>query len=149
MYKEVNIMTIQEILDNWHVDIQINKRFLDDEALKSSALHHKYMSMLVRENMLLVKAKNDYNVLLLDKYVFYTEGAKTIKDIQKAPRGAVLKTEAEKYLQADPDMIEAITKLALQQEKVDLLKSILKQIEKRSFDVKNALDFQKFMAGGH
>jgi len=62
--------------------------------------------------------------------------------------GRVLKGEVEKYLNADTDMINQTLGLALQQEKVDYLRSVIKFIEKRGFDIKNAIDFQKFMSGG-
>jgi hypothetical protein len=93
--------------------------------------------------------KSDYNVIIKDKYVFYTEGAKTINDVKRAPKGAVLKTEAEKYILADDEVIDLSLKVALQQEKCDLLKSVLASISKRNFDIRAAIDYMKFMAGAN
>jgi hypothetical protein len=140
-------LNIQEILKAWEEDSVIDKAHLDSEALKGDRLHCKYMNELVNANMMLAKTKTQYNKLILEKYIFYTEGAKTIKDIQKAPRGAVLKSEAEKYILGDEDVIKITLDLALYQEKIDTLKSIMASIAKRSFTIKNTIDFMKFQAG--
>jgi hypothetical protein len=145
-------MLISEIMDSWEIDSVINKAHLADEALKGGKLHSKYMNILVRENMELHKKKTEYNTLLMDKYILYTEGAHDLETQKAHPylpkSGKILKSEVEKYLNADASMIDMTLKLAAQQEKVDLLKSIIKFIEKRSFDINNAIDFQKFQAGG-
>lgn len=145
-------MTLTEILNHWEVDCVIDKVQLSTEALKSGQLHHKYMNMVVRENLGLAGVKTEYNTLLMDKYLLYTEGAHDLATQKAHPylpkSGKVLKSEVEKYLNADADMIAMTLKLAGQQEKVDLLRSIIKSIEKRSYDINNAIDHQKFMAGG-
>ena len=145
-------MTLTEILTQWEIDSVIDKVKLSTEALKSGQLHHKYINILVRENLQLAGMKTEYNTLLMDKYILYTEGAHDLETQKKHPylpkSGKVLKSEVEKYLNADKDMIDMTMKLANQQEKVDLLRSIIKQIEKRSYDINNAIDHQKFMAGG-
>lgn len=139
-------------MDLWSVDSVINKAQLADEALKGGQLHSKYMNILVRENMQLAKTKTEYNTHLMETYILYTEGAHDLATHKSHPflpkSGKVLKSEVEKYLNADGSMIEETLKLANQQEKVDFLRSIIKFIEKRSFDINNAIDHQKFMAGG-
>jgi hypothetical protein len=146
------MMTLNEIMDQWEKNSVINKAHLADEALMGGKLHSKYMNMLVRENMQLAKTKTEYNTKLMDKYLLYTEGAHDLATQKAHPylpkSGKVLKSEVEKYLNADADMIQETLKLANQQEKVDLLRSILKSVEKRSYDINNAIDHQKFMAGG-
>jgi hypothetical protein len=145
-------MTLNEILEQWEKDSMIDKANLADAALIGAKLHSKYMNMLVRENMQLVKTKTEYNTKLMDQYLLYTEGAHDIATQKVHPylpkSGRVLKGEVEKYLNADATMIEQTLSLAVQQEKVDYLRSVIKYIEKRGFDIKNAIDHQRFMAGG-
>ena len=140
-------MNLQEILSEWDQDCIIDKTKLKEESLRSERLHSKYLRELVNANMMLEKKKTEYNKIILEKYIFYTEGAKSIKDIHKAPRGAVLKSEAEKYIQADDDIITITLELALIQEKCNTLKAIILAISKRSFNITNAINFDKFMAG--
>lgn len=140
-------MKIEELITAWEIDSEINSLKLLSESLGTGKLHSKYSTWLVRENLLLAKKKTDYNKLLLDKYQFYTEGAKDIHDVKRAPKGAVLKSEVEKYILADDEIIALSLEISLQDEKVSFLRSIIASINKRSFDIKNAIDHQKFMAG--
>jgi len=59
----------------------------------------------------------------------------------------VLKQEIDTYIESDDMMIEAILKTSLQQEKVDYLEAILRQINNRGFQIKNAIDWNKFISG--
>lgn len=140
-------MTLQEILNEWEKDCVIDKSKINEEAARSERLHAKYLRELVNANMARKKKETEYNKIILERYIFYTEGAKSIKDIQKAPRGAVLKSEAEKYMNADDDVIAITLEFALAQEKCDALKAIIVAINKRSFNLKAINDFNKFMAG--
>ena len=140
-------MTLSEILAAWDEDSVINPAHLNADSLRTEQLHSKYIREMSNANLMRKKKETEYNKIVLEKYVFYTEGAKSIKDIQKAPRGAVLKSEAEKYVMADDEVIAVTLELAVAQEKVDTLKSIILAISKRSYNIKNAIDFNTFMAG--
>ena len=140
-------MNFQEIIEAWSKDCIIDKLNLDNEAINIGSLHFKYTTELSRANLQLFEIKNKYNKVALDRYLFYVEGAKNITDYKKAPRGAVLKSEAEKYILADDDFIAASKEVALAQEKVDYLKSIITALSKRNFEIRAAIDHRKFVAG--
>ena len=143
-------MNVNDILDKWKKDSFIDKTKIDSESLKSSELHYEFMNILIKENALLVKMKNEFNALSHQKRHFYLDGAKTlseVKDIKKVPQKIVLKNEVDGYILADDDIIKATQELADQQDKVDLLKSILNVINKRSYDIKNYIDFLRFQNG--
>ena len=59
----------------------------------------------------------------------------------------VLTKELENYIQADQDVIDKKLRLCIQQEKVNFLENILKQLHTRSFNIKNAIEFMKFQMG--
>jgi|SRR5208337_1739772 len=141
-------MDIQAIINEWKTDCVINKLKLENEGVNINILHCKYMEFMVKENLKLAQLRTEYNQLLKDKFIFYTEGAKTIKDIQRAPRGAIPKTEVEKYyLLADDDVIKVSLNISLQLEKVKFLDSIINQITNRTYTIKALVDYQKFING--
>ena len=59
----------------------------------------------------------------------------------------ILKAELPMYLDGDQDMIDLSLKIGLQQEKVDLLESIIKSLINRGFQIKAAIDWHKFTMG--
>ena len=60
----------------------------------------------------------------------------------------VLKSELDTYIDSDTEMIQELLQLAMQEEKVNYLTSIIKRIENRNWEIRNAIEWNKFQAGG-
>jgi hypothetical protein len=59
----------------------------------------------------------------------------------------LLKNEIDTYIESDDMWIDINLKVALQQEKVNYLDSIIKSINNRGFQIKNAIDWLRFTNG--
>jgi hypothetical protein len=143
-------MKIEEIFEHWEQDSQIDKTELGDAALNIPKLHHKYFQLLVNEKMQLRKLEAEFKRLKLDKYEFLTQGPNEDtkdKGWKLPPKGMILKGDIPMYMEADEDIINISLKIGLQQEKVELLDSIIKTIINRNFVIRNAIDWQKFTMG--
>ena len=62
-------------------------------------------------------------------------------------RGAILKAEVNNYIDADPDIVKASLKLGLLQEKIQFLEDIIKSLVNRGFQIKSAIDWERFKVG--
>lgn len=145
-------MEIEQIEAKWNKDRVINRDDLAVENLNIPYLHDEYRKVYTRESLALYRMISELKTLKLDKYEHYTQGGSQEAARQGwklPPIGKVLKTDVEKYLEADVQIIEANLKIAYQQEKVDYLKSILDMISQRQWQIKGALDYMKFQAGGN
>ena len=142
-------MNVDEIFALWEVDSQIDKTELGEEATKIPKLHHKYYQIFLKERLILRKYESDLKQLKLDKYEFFTQGPNedTPKEWKLPPRGMILKGDIPMYMDADQDIINMTLKVGLQQEKIDLLDSIIKTIINRNFIIRNAIDWNKFTMG--
>lgn len=144
-------MKIEEILDYWKDDSNIDNTELGGAALNIPKLHHKYYQILINERMILKKYETEFKKLKLDKYEFFTQGPNEetkSKGWKLPPKGMILKSDIPVYIDADQDIIDMNLKIALQSEKVGLLEDIIKSINTRNFVLKVALDWQKFINGG-
>ena len=143
-------MSIDEILEQWQQDTKIDRTELGDEALNIPKLHHKYYQIFVKERMILKKQESEMKQLKLDKYEFLTQGpTEETKDLgwKLPPKGMILKGDIPMYLEADQDVINLSLKIGYQQEKIDLLESIIKTVINRGFLIKSAIEWQKFTMG--
>lgn len=143
-------MKIEELFEQWEQDSKIDKTELGDAALNIPKLHHKYFQLLVNEKMQLRKLEAEFKRLKLDKYEFFTQGPNEDtkdKGWKLPPKGMILKGDIPMYMEADEDIINISLKIGLQQEKVELLDSIIKTIINRNFVIRNAIDWQKFTMG--
>lgn len=143
-------MKIEEILNLWQDDVKIDKTELGDEATKIPKLHHKYYQIYTQERLLLRKYEAEMKKLKLDKYEFLTQGPneETKDKGWKLPaKGMILKGDIPMYLDADDDIVTLSLKIGIQQEKIELLDSIIKTIMNRGYLLKTAVEWQKFTMG--
>lgn len=143
-------MTLDEIFELWADDANIDRTELGNAALDTAKLHHKYYQIFSRERLLLRKLEAELKTLKLEKYEFYTDGP-TQEQIERGwklpPKGKILKNSVAEYLDADSEIIAMKLKIAYQQEKIDLLESIIKTIGNRGFWIKSAIDWERFKVG--
>ena len=144
-------MKIEKIFEEWDADTDFDKTELGDEALKVSKLHHKYFRILSQERITRRSLEADLKVLRLEKFEFYTQGPSkesVERGWEMPPIGRVVKSEVNNYMEADKDMITLSLKIGIQNEKIDLLESIIKTILSRGYNIKAAIDWEKFKMGG-
>lgn len=143
-------MKLEEIYTEWDVDSDIDTTDLGNESIKIPKLHNKYYRLYTNEKLLLRKYESEMKSLKLSKYEFYTQGpsAETKELGWTMPaRGMILKQEMPMYMEADKEIIALSLKIGLQQEKVELLESIIKGLVNRGFQIKSAIDWHKFTMG--
>ena len=143
-------MQLEAIYDEWKKDSEIDKTELGDESIAIPKLHHKYFQIFTSERLQLRKLEAQMKTLKLQKYEFYTQGpSKETQDKgwELPGKGMILKQEMPMYLEGDKDIIELSLKIGYQQEKVELLESIIKSLTNRGFQIKAAIDFYKFTMG--
>lgn len=143
-------MKIEDILEQWKEDSEIDRTELGDEALKIPKLHHKYFQIYVQEKLTLRSQEADMKKLKLDKYEFFTQGhTEQTRSLnwELPARGLILKTDIPMYMDADKDLIKLSLKIGIQQEKLELLESIIKSLTNRGFQIKSAIEWQKFTMG--
>jgi hypothetical protein len=145
------MMKIEKIFEEWDADTDFDKTELGDEALKVSKLHHKYFRILSQERITRRSLEADLKVLRLEKFEFYTQGPSkesVERGWEMPPIGRVVKSEVNNYMEADRDIITLSLKIGIQNEKIDLLESIIKTILSRGYNIKAAIDWEKFKMGG-
>jgi hypothetical protein len=143
-------MKIEDIFTQWKEDSEIDRTELGDEALKIPKLHHKYYQMFISERLLLRNYEAEMKQLKLDKYEFYTQGPNEEtreKGWELPAKGLILKADIPMYMDADKDIVKLSLKIGLQQEKIELLESIIKSLVNRGYNIKAAIDWTKFTMG--
>jgi hypothetical protein len=144
-------LTLDQILEEWKKDCTVDKTELGDESLRTIPLHSKYITLYKQEKLKLIKIKKELAKLHLAKYEFYTMGPDEETERlgwKLPPRGAIIKNESGIYMDADKELIDANLKVSVQQEKVDLLVDIVKEVQNRRWAIKSAIEWQKWTQGG-
>ena len=143
-------MKIEDILDQWKNDSYIDRTELGDAALVIPKLHHKYYQIYINEKLTLRSQEADMKKLKLEKYEFFSQGhTEQTRNLgwELPARGLILKADIPMYMDADTELIKLSLKIGIQQEKIELLESIIKSLTNRGYQIKSAIDFIKFTMG--
>ena len=140
-------MTLEELQDLADKDLKINDTELDLESLKTPQLHNKYMKHYTKFKLMLTKAETDYSQLKRSKWEYYTGKADASVYAEKPFDLKVLRTDVDKYIESDEELIKAKQKREYLTTVVDYLDRTLRQITNRTFTIKNAIDWRRFTSG--
>ena len=143
-------MKIDDIYAEWEKDSQLDRAELGEEALKIPKLHHKYFKIFTHERLQLRKLETELKQLKLEKHEFLTLGPTEethARGWRLPPQGKILKSEVNNYIEADKDIVNLSLKIGIQHEKIDLLDSIIKSLTARGFNIKAAIEWERFKVG--
>jgi hypothetical protein len=143
-------MNFEDLKRHTERDMKVDDTQLDLESLKIPQLHNKYLNFLQEERFNLKKMGFDFSSLRRSKWEYYT-GKISEEDLEE--KGwepfnlKILKSDIDMYLDSDNDMILMKQKITYQEEKVFYLESIIKEISQRNWEIRNAIEWRKFVSG--
>ena len=140
-------MNLDELKMQVQKDLRIDDEHLDTESLKNQEIKAKYLDHKSRYELLLFKAKGDYKRLYREKWEYYGGKADAKIYATKPFDLRVLKTDLGVYISADDEIIDAENKIGYLETVIDYIKGVIKSVDNRGWDIKNAIEWKKFEAG--
>ena len=140
-------MTFDELKLEVQADLKVDNEHLDTESLKNQEIKAKYLDIKSKYELLLFKAKGEYKRIYRDKWEYYGGKADAKVYVSKPFDIKVLKTDLNVYITSDEDIIDAENKIGYLETVVDYIKGVIKSVDNRGWDIKNAIEWKKFEAG--
>jgi hypothetical protein len=132
----------------WEKDSQIDKDNLHEESLKIPALHAKYHELFNSVLLLRKKAEQQRKNIRHERYEYYSGKADPDVYVESPfPKKIRDKDTMTKYMDADESLMNINLKIDYYETMLNYIESILKQISNRTYQIKNAIEWQKFIAG--
>ena len=141
----INLEAIQEM---WEKDAQIDRDNLHEESLKIPALHAKYFDIYNKIFLLRKRAEQQRKNIRHERYEYFS--GKADPDVYREnpfPKKIRDKDTMTKYLDADEKLSNSSLKIDYYDTMLVYLESILKVIQNRTYQIKNAIEFMRFNAG--
>lgn len=144
-------MKLSELQESWAQDCKINEMNLGQESARTPNLHAKYLNMLSSSRLNLRKAESDYLNCRRKKYKYY-RGEMSQEELEEEgweqwQGNKPLKNEMEEYLQVDSDLIALQDKVEYFKTVLYHLEQIIRSLNSRTWDIKNAIEWNKFTNG--
>ena len=141
-------MNLEQIQDMWQNDSVIDPDNLHDESLKIPQLHSKYYIVYNTITLLREKAKDQYNKIKLERYNYYTGKATAeVYAEEPFPYKVREKDAIQRHLDADERLTKIDLKIRYYDTTLKFLEEIIKNISNRTFQIKNAIEWNRFQAG--
>lgn len=143
-------MKLEEIQQLWEVDSKINRDNLIQENLNIPLLHSKYYNIYLSEKKLLSEHEEKFKQFFFYKFLYY-QGKLSKEDLDKFGWEQCdmkyIKSDVDKVIDADAEVINYKLKISNQTEKTKFLESIIKTINNRSFIISSSLEAIRFEHG--
>ena len=141
-------MDLEKIQAMWEKDSHIDPDNLHDESLKIPQLHSKYYTLYNTITLLREKAREQYNKVRLERYNYYTGKATAeVYAEEPFPYKVREKDAIQRHLEADDKMNKVDMKIKYYDIMLKFLEEVIRAVSNRTYQIKNAIEWNKFQAG--
>ena len=141
-------MNLDKIQEMWERDANIDPDNLHNESLKIPQLHSKYYTVYNTISLLREKARESYNRIRLERHNYYTGKAPAEAYVTEPFAYKVREKDAiQRHLEADEKLSQIDMKIKYYDTMLKFLEEIIKVVSNRTFQIKNAIEWNKFQAG--
>ena len=144
----MKILDIQAIQEMWKEDSKLDPDDLHNESLRIPELHAKYYEIFTNLLLLKKKCEEDKKQIRHRKYEYYTGKAEQEVYIEKPLDKKVRdKEHLQSCLNSDEEVSRINIKIEIYDVSLTFLQDIIKMIHSRTFQIKNSIEYQKFLSG--
>ena len=141
-------ITLEKLQEMWEKDSKINPDELHTESLNIPSLHAKYFELYNTIFLLRKKAEQQRKNIRHERYEYFSGKSDPEVYIENPfPKKIRDKDTMTKYLDADEKLSNSSLKIEYYDTMLTYLESILKVIQNRTYQIKNAIEFMRFNAG--
>jgi|TARA_B100000073_G_scaffold279166_1_gene239626 hypothetical protein len=141
-------MNLEQIQEMWQKDSVMDPDNLHDESLKIPQLHSKYYILYNTITLLREKAKTSYSKVRLERYNYYSGKAPAeVYEQEPFPYKVRDKEALQRHMDADEKLSTIELKVRYYDTELKFLEEIIKNISNRTYQIKNAIEWQQFQAG--
>ena len=142
------MVDLEKIQKMWEEDAEIDPDNLHTESLKIPSLHAKYFALYNTIFLLRKKAEQQRKNIRHERYEYFSGKADPeVYTENPFPKKIRDKDTMNKYLDADEKLSTASLKIDYYDTMLVYIESILKVIQNRTYQIKNAIEFMKFNSG--
>ena len=141
-------MNLEQLQDQWKEDSVIDTDLYCEESIKIPQLHMRYMEYYNTFSLMKKERESEMKGLVKEKWIYY-KGKAPSSVYKEIPFDLKLtdKKELEMFIGADADVRKLQYKIDYIDQVLYFLDSVLRMINNRTFQIKNAIDWEKFKNG--
>ena len=127
--------------------IIIDDEDLHQQSYKNQIIKRKWLDYKSKYKLMMFQCKGEHKRLYREKWEYYGGKADAKVYATKPFDLKVLKTDLSIYIESDEDIIKIEHKISYLETVVKYLDGVLKSINSRGWDIKNAISWRQFESG--
>ena len=131
----------------WAKDSVIDDVMLDTSSMKIPQLHAKYITLHNEYSLLLKKAKQEQNRLVHLRTLYYSGRGEPSMYEDEPFDHKLIRSEVPSWVAVDASVNKVEMKVALYETTLNSLSEILKQVHQMSYNIKNCIEWRRFVNG--
>ncbi len=141
-------MTLEELQKEAREDLVIlDQERLDQESYKNQNIKPKWLEYRTKYDQLLIMSKANHQKMYREKWEYYGGKSDAKVYVAKPFDLKVLKNDLAMYITSDEEVIALADKIGYLEVVIKYLEGVIKSIDNRGWDIKNAIEWKKFEAG--
>ena len=142
------MIDLDKLQGMWEKDSKIDNDNLHTESLNIPCLHAKYFDLYNTIFLMRKKAEQQRKNIRHERYEYFSGKADPEVYVEHPfPKKIRDKDTMQKYLDSDESLSSVSLKIDYYDTILNYIESILKVIQNRTYQIKNAVEFMKFQAG--
>jgi len=142
---------LDELIAEWEIDAKVDTTNPGGEMIRIPIVHSKYNKYLSLHKMTGARREGEFNKLRKTKWMYYN-GKLTQQELTALgwePFPFTLKADLNLYMDADDDIIKAKAGLTFHDECVSFCTYVMKELNNRTWQMKEFMAWTRFESGGH
>ena len=148
------MLTLEQILENWKKDCEIDDMELDKSSRETPKLHAKYVELLSTAKLQKHRKEMEFKKLLKDKFMWYNgkmdKQTMDEKGWEYDPFDGLtkpLKSDMDYFYEADPQIQALQSQIEYWKTMIDTLSEIVSNITWRHQNISNMIKWRQFTSG--
>lgn len=143
---------IEKLMAMWSEDAPIDETEPSKELARIPKLHAKYLAIMTHHNLIVKKLQSTYNQRKRIKWEWYSGDLNNPEDLEthklEPMMKKILRADINMYLDSDTELNNILLKKVMNEEIVDFCKNVLKELQNRTWQLKEYIGWEKFTHGG-
>ena len=141
-------MNLETLQDKWKEDSVIDPDKYGEESVRIPQLHMRYMEFYNTFSLMKKDRESEMKALVRDKWIYY-KGKAPSTVYKEVPFDLKLTTtdEIKMFIGADDEIRKLQYKIDYIEQTIFFLDGVLRQINSRNYQIKNAIEWERFESG--
>lgn len=142
---------IDELVAMWDKDAEIDQTDPGREIIRIPILHSKYVKQHVAHSLAAKQCNIELARMKKIKWEYYTGkmDQESLKKYGWEPFRFTLKGDINTYLDSDEDLSKILAKRALHDQAIEFCTAVMKELNNRTWQIKEFMGWEKFIQGHH